>query len=272
MGRSEMEAKVLPLNSGFYFQEQPPVKEDQNEYNGLKQKFAHYRIIKQLQKSIVRQNMHNAMSPLSAISGYLELIDLSLNDNADIHQIDYYRKKIESGVKEVNSIIEQLQQVYSEESDLLEEGEELLVVDLNWMVRDVCNEMHLENSELEMEIGNGALHITTDLYVTKLILFKMISYATKCSSSKDIVRLRTLSRDEMATFAVYFNVSECKSEEIDKIVQYDPKQNPSDLIKDNSMNEGLFASTRLVKQVGGHIAFKRVDNDRGKLELSLPLC
>jgi homospermidine synthase len=87
------------------------------EIERLKDKYSKLKSVHQLQKSIVRQNMHNAMSPLSAISGYLELINMSLMTEPDIEQIDFYRKKIESGINEVNTIIEQLQGIYSDESD-----------------------------------------------------------------------------------------------------------------------------------------------------------
>lgn len=265
MGQSDIEVTALPLDSDFYLQG----KLEQGQK--LKQKFAQLRIIQQLQKSIVKQNMHNAMSPLSAISGYLELIDMSLNDNADVDQIEYYRKKIESGVKEVNSIIDQLQKVYNDDSEHLPEDDEMLIVDLNWMVRDVCNEMHFEESNIELEFSPAPLHTTTDLYITKLILFKMISYASKCSFQDDVIRLRTNAVDEMATFTVYFNVTDKKKDEIKKVVECSTMLDGGDTIKNNSMNEGLFASTRLIKQIGGHIGFKSVGEDRGKLQLSLPL-
>lgn len=270
MGQSNMEAKILPLDSNYFLQEKTN-SDQQNKYKGLKQKFAQLRIIQQLQKSIVKQNMHNAMSPLSAISGYLELIDMSLNENADVDQIEYYRKKIESGIKEVNTIIGQLQQVYNDDLGHMPEGDELLVVDLNWMVRDVCNEMHFEDSNVELKTTLKPLHTATDLYITKLILFKMISYASKCSSQEEVLQLQTKACDNMATFSVKFRVSDKKKEEIKEVIECTHITDSCESIMNNSLNEGLFASTRLIKQVGGAINFEVVDESFGMLQLSLPL-
>ncbi|MDR8392843.1 hypothetical protein NC796_16930 [Aliifodinibius sp. S!AR15-10] len=71
--------------------------------------------LNKLQKRIVRQNMHSAMSPISAISGYLELMNVSLDNNVDVERIQRYREKIESGIDELNAILEHLHKTFSEE-------------------------------------------------------------------------------------------------------------------------------------------------------------
>src|SRR5690554_2247749 len=156
---------------------------EESNYSGdniLKEKFLQFHKVQQLQKGILRQNMHNAMSPLSAIAGYLDLIDLSLNQEADAQKLSYYRKKIETGVKEVNEILEQLQEVYKEdETDYDETLDDLLDVDLNWMSREVFIEMKCKRDNITFEVKHHPLHIKTDLYITKLIFFKLIRYATK---------------------------------------------------------------------------------------------
>ena len=73
------------------------------------------RALHKLQKKIVRKNMHDAMSPISAISGYLELMDLTLDNDADVERIERYRQKIKSGIHELNTIIEQLHERFSDE-------------------------------------------------------------------------------------------------------------------------------------------------------------
>ena len=124
------------------------------EIERLKEKYIKLKKVHQLQKSIVRQNMHNAMSPLSAISGYLELINISLSSDPDLDQIEYYRNKIEIGIHEVNTIIEQLQGIYNDENDtvLVDDAEHLLDVDLNWLVREVCNKMHFTDSDIKLSL------------------------------------------------------------------------------------------------------------------------
>ena len=73
------------------------------------------RALHKLQKKIVRKNMHDAMSPISAISGYLELMNLTLDNDADVERIERYRQKIKSGIHELNTIIQQLHERFSDE-------------------------------------------------------------------------------------------------------------------------------------------------------------
>lgn len=84
------------------------------EQNRLIERYKKLRILNKLQKNIVRQSMHNAMSPISAISGYLELMNMSLDRNMDVERIDRYREKIENGLNELNAILEQLHETFSE--------------------------------------------------------------------------------------------------------------------------------------------------------------
>ncbi|MCW9705398.1 hypothetical protein [Fodinibius salsisoli] len=75
------------------------------------------REIHDLQKKMIRQNMHKAMSPISAISGYLELMKIFLQNDAKSSKIEHYRSRIEEGVDELGEIIEELHDVFDEEEE-----------------------------------------------------------------------------------------------------------------------------------------------------------
>lgn len=62
----------------------------------------------ELRDKMVREYMHNAMSPISAISGYLELMQIFLQDEVDAERVEKYRAKIQKGVSELSDIIEGL--------------------------------------------------------------------------------------------------------------------------------------------------------------------
>ncbi len=231
-----------------------------SEIELLKEKYVKLKTVHQLQKSIVQQNMHNAMSPLSAISGYLELINLALLSNPDLKQIESYRKKIEDGIVEVNTIIAQLQNIYNDETDnlLVEETEHLLDVDLNWLVREVCEKMHFTNSEVLLNTKIISLHVRTDIFITKLIVFNLIKYAIKCNINNNPIEVTTNSSLNYATFEVKFSVLDAKKIEIGQVIR---KANSS--VKDfevvNSLNEGLLTSVKLAKEINGqvnHLCYK----------------
>jgi len=83
-----------------------------------------------VQKWIIRKDMHKAMSPLSAISGYLELMKIVLQNDADTEIIERYRTKIDEGINKLGDIIENLHEVFKEDSEIEELGSDKSIVDL----------------------------------------------------------------------------------------------------------------------------------------------
>lgn len=67
-----------------------------------------------LQQKLVQKKMHKAMSPISAISGYLELMKMMLEQNGTDIKIEQYRSKVEDGVRELNEIVEDLYELFDE--------------------------------------------------------------------------------------------------------------------------------------------------------------
>lgn len=240
------------------------------EIERLKDKYSKLKSVHQLQKSIVRQNMHNAMSPLSAISGYLELINMSLMTEPDIEQIDFYRKKIESGINEVNTIIEQLQGIYSDESDSTGEDEDaILDVDLNWLVREVCNKMHFTNSDMTFNMKTVSLHVHTDIFITKLIIFNLINYAAKCHKKGEQITLITDKAEGHATFSVVFDAAENKKIEIGRVIK-SAYRLKNVYESNNSFDEGLLTSVKLAMEIDSKVSYMSVTNGLAHLKLTIP--
>ena len=244
----------------------------QGEVEQLRDKYSKLKTVHQLQKSIVRQNMHNAMSPLSAISGYLELINMSLISDPDYEQIEYYRKKIESGIHEVNTILEQLQGIYNDESDLVttDEVDTFLDVDLNWLVRDVCAKMHFTESDLKLDMKTISLHVQTDVFITKLIIFNLINYASKCNSQKEPLTLITNQSNRSAEFTVSFKVVESKKVEIARVIR-SANSISQKFESNNSFDEGLLTSVKLAKEIFGNISYMGLEEGITQIKLSIPL-
>lgn len=79
------------------------------------QKYRRLKAVYSLHKSMVKENMHKAMSPLSSISGYLELIVMLLQEGENQEQIEKYCSQIQEGVNEIGEIVENLYEVFHEE-------------------------------------------------------------------------------------------------------------------------------------------------------------
>lgn len=67
-------------------------------------------------EALVCHKMHKAMSPISAISGYLELMKLLLDKGAEKESLKRYRDKVEEGVDELGEIVEELYEAFDNES------------------------------------------------------------------------------------------------------------------------------------------------------------
>jgi len=83
-----------------------------------------------LQKKKVRNDIHRAMSPISAISGYLDLMKMSLHNEANEEKIEKYRSKIGEGIEELGGIIEHLHEVFDENSESEESSDIKEFIDL----------------------------------------------------------------------------------------------------------------------------------------------
>lgn len=242
----------------------------ENGQQRLKSRLSQLVRLNQLQKSIFRQNMHNAMSPLSAISGYLELINMTLEHDASVDQIEHYRKKIEHGVTEVNQILQQLNSLYEEEQTVNEMGEDFLDVDLNWTVREVCHRLERDESKLAFTPSARPLHVNTALYTSKLIIYKLITFALKCIKKGEQVQINSSEDEGMATLKIIFNLSENKKQDIRQVLSCSNEKEELACTKNNSLKEGLFASHKLVSQIGGFLSFRMLENGKGSMSLSLP--
>lgn len=245
---------------------------NENDNYQLNNRFRKLRDVHQLQKSIVKQKMHNAMSPISAISGYLELINISLSNEPDVKQIEHYRKQIEAGVNQVNVILEQLMKIYSDESDQIASGQEVLLdVDLNWVVSEVCNEMNCAGPDVYFDRSDNPLHIRTDLFMAKLIIFNMISFAVKCTSKEELLQIKTSAGEDEAIFSVCFDVSQKKKEELIEMMSKDCCYGNLNGKPLNSFNDGLCKSRKLAMQMNGVIWVDDYKDELLKLNLSIPL-
>ncbi|PAU94989.1 hypothetical protein CK503_05875 [Aliifodinibius salipaludis] len=83
------------------------VNEENSNYEQIK-------MVLGLQEEIVCNKMHKAMSPISAISGYLDLMKIMLENDSSNESIERYRSKVEEGIGELGDIVEELYEIFDE--------------------------------------------------------------------------------------------------------------------------------------------------------------
>jgi len=94
-------------------------------------------LLNQLQKKVLSQSLHDVQSPLSAVSGYLELLQICLKGDKDLTKIDRYRQKIQAGVDEVSNIVNQIR--YIENKSIADEESGDYKISLPWFLDDLCS-------------------------------------------------------------------------------------------------------------------------------------
>lgn len=246
---------------GYSFREYKLVMEGQKKTNrdpqpvvqpedaGIRKQYNKLKSVHELQRCIARQNMHNAMSPMSAVSGYLELLNHSLANNSDEQKVNYYRERIESGLMEVNLILEQLQELYSDSSvQELEENSIQVNVDLNWMLDEVVNQLNDKKYSLITEKSASPVYVHTDLFMCKLIILNILRYAVNASLIDSEINLKTSQSDDEAHLSVIFELPAPKKEQLLDLMNYCSQNQEID-----SFTEGLLNCKKLAGQVDGEI-------------------
>lgn len=247
-----------------------------NQEISLQDQFKKLQGVHRLQSSIARQNMHNALSPISAISGYLELLKMTLCQESvkEKQKIDYYGNKIQKGLVQVNNILEQMQEIYQEEAgQVFGSTRSLLKVDLNWIVSEVYQQMHFDSDDhITLTKVNSPIYIKTDLFIAKLIIFNLLNYASHNLMKGANIEIKTSVSGDMANFSVIFEVCERKREELAKLVSEMKKNsNPPAELENNSFNEGLLNSTQLAGDIDGTISYMGIMGSLSMLKLSVPV-
>jgi len=84
--------------------------------NDLVDNYERLKTLRRFEKKKIKKDMHRAMSRISAISGYLELMKIVLWNDVDMERIKRYRTIIDEGIYDLGNIIENLHEVFDEES------------------------------------------------------------------------------------------------------------------------------------------------------------
>ena len=228
------------------------------------------RTMHQLQKNMVRQYMHNAMSPISAISGYLELLNMSLYSDGSKDQLEQYRKKIQRGVNEVNSILEQLQDIYSEDGE--EDGRNhAMAMDINWIVGEVCNQMTPSCGPIIVNGTVKPVYVVADMLVLKMMLTNLVNKARKNTPKDQPIEIDTHQTTDEAVVKVRFRAGAKVRQKLQRLFAPEAELDLDEIQHMNSFTKGLVASAHMAKQHDSKICYREMDDNRVEFNLRMPL-
>lgn len=260
-----------------YFQQNKQASGDKKYYEleSLKRKHKHLKAVHQLQNRTVRHFMHNVMSPLSAVSGYLELLINNLDGQNNQEKLSRYSQNIGDGLNEIGFLLEQLHDIYKD--DTYDGGtSEQPVVELNWLVNEVkqivSNSTELRASSISVVESSEPVFVKAELFQLKLMIYNLITIADSFSATDATLEVE-VDRDE-SEFALLIRTTGdsiadssikaiFKSKEILRLTE--------DVEGDSPALLGLKICAQISDQISGRIIMDKRDRKTPQFVLTAPV-
>lgn len=246
------------------------VLEYQNEQVSRKQK--------QLEKAISFKNnilsltTHDLRSPLSAIQGFLELMQEEFNEQAISSTIKEYHKTVKKGVDDVSEMVEQLHEIALLELERMELN--TIKVDVNWLVQEVCD-LHQakalsKKQVLTFESAPKPIYVEVDIAKAKRIVANLIGNAIKYTRDHGKIHVCNHFQHGQVEIKVIDNGVGIPSQKIETIFEPFQKLKASGTKGEASHGLGLFISRYLAELFKGHIAVESELEKGSVFSLCLP--
>lgn len=226
--------------------------------------------VQEYNNNLLSITSHDLSSPLNAISGYLDLIDNCLKDEAQLNQIIDYHKRIQSGVHDVMDILNQMSDVSKLERGSIQP--DMIKVNLGWVVEDVCK--LLENNalkkqiELEVNLSEYPVYIEADTVLLKRIIRNLLDNAIKYTSDSGRVEVEVYKMAGKACLKIKDNGEGISRSDRSRIFAPFVKLRES---KDyTSSGIGLFITSYFVDLMNGGIKIESEKNEGSIFSVFFP--
>jgi signal transduction histidine kinase len=219
-------------------------------------------------------SIHDIMSPVTAIDGYLELMKGHLNtEDEAFYVLHGYSEKIKKGVQDIGAILEQLRAI---NKNGIENSYVALDVDLNWVAADVCEIMkgsaEAKGHDLVLVQNHLPVHVSVDIQHLKRILYNFISNAIRYTPKAGRIEIHVDEIDAMGCVTVTDNGIGIPEDKLDYIFRLNAKLNKEDLYNNRSTGIGLYVNSTLARQIGGEITVESVPGEGSSFTIKIPLC
>ncbi|REL38710.1 sensor histidine kinase [Rhodohalobacter sp. SW132] len=246
----------------------------QGEHESLKRKYKHLKAVHELQNRTVRHFMHNIMSPLSAVSGYLELLSNSLSSVPDSEKLDRYSSHISSGLNEIGFMLEQLHDIYKEDHQFSDESESP-IVELNWLVNEVkeivSGAAGLCATEVRTLPSAKPVYVEAELFQMKLLIYNLVVSADSFSSPESIIEIEVEQDDSEFALIIRNKGGKCANTHVQSLFKKgDIVLLSEDMDEGSSLLLGLKICAQIADQVNGHILMDKRDGKTPQFVLTAP--
>lgn len=240
----------------------------------MTEKYKNLESVHQLQSSTARNCMHNVMSPLSAVSGYFELLIANLNNESDSEKIERYSQKVSDGLNEIGFLLEQLHEMFRTDQED-EENEEVPVVELNWLVEEVSkvinNSTDLRAEKIVYKSLKKPVFVQAELFQLKLMIYNLVISADKFSTGKCTLEIEVDAKDGLAVLIVSIHGDTVMDEKFMDLFQHQETIQITDDMSESSQNlYALKNCSRIAEQINGYITLNVKNNVFPQFEFNVP--
>ena len=226
----------------------------------------------QISKKMLSLTSHDLMSPINAITGYLDLMKHSLDAGVDPDQLTDYRMRIKSGINDLSAIIQNLRVLAH--SDASEDLSLPCEVDVNWVVREVCEIMDgaavAKEHVLISTFTSAPVHVNADISQLKRIIYNLISNAIKYTHRGGLIRVNVRKGRQEVKVIVEDNGIGIPEEEHCRIFKASNKLHSCGTEEEPSSGLGLYISSRFAEAMNGYISVESEPEHGSKFILHLP--
>lgn len=243
----------------------------QNESIRRKQKQLEQAI--NFKNNILSLTTHDIRSPLTAVIGYLDMLDQGIKQKQNSDFLTDIHKRIKSGVSNVADLVDQLNEIALLELQRIELN--FIKVDLNWLAQEVCDVMQgpalTKKHQLSFRRSDIPLYVEVDIPKIKRVLFNLIHNAVKYTPAGGVIEVSLSKEKRMAHISVKDNGIGIPKEKQVAIFEPFHKLNQYGTNGESATGLGLFTSNYFVSLFKGSISVESTPQIGSIFTVHLPL-
>ncbi len=242
------------------------------EKKHLEKRYTSLKELHEHQQNKVRNCMHDVMSPLSAVSGYLELMNMNLNKGVDTEKIKKYSSKISDGLQEISELLEQLQELYSVDDS--NNKADIAGINLNLLAEEVASIIQssasTRASAIECRKSFHPVFVQTDLFQLKLVIYNLIYCIDEFATDSTVIVIQADSINKEAVITIRCEGKINVNHNMLNILSTFKRNSAAPPFDKSTIASGVIMSSKLADQINGEIHFFSENDENPRFLFTLP--
>ena len=223
-------------------------------------------------KNLLSITSHDLSSPLSAVSGYLDLMNDCLKDGTKFEQLEGYHQRIQSGVQDVMDMLKQLSDI-----NRIERGAvslDMVRINASWLVREVCELIESKAAEknirFSIDIVEGSAYVEADIVKLKRVVYNLVTNAIKYIGDGGTVKVRVRTTGEEVLIDVMDDGAGIPPSDHSKVFSPFVKLNKNRDDDYTSSGLGLYIASYFTELMDGTISLESKEGMGSSFTVSFP--